>query len=195
MAKFMKNPKNKTVKKLVKTKIAGVLLLVLSVVGLGAYKRDLFPIINIAAEYFSDILFRGPLLPGEVIAVHDGDTITMTGEKEYIRVRLYGIDAPELSQEYGETSKDYLISLIGDKQVTLEIMDTDRYGRTVGIITSDGININEAMLNTGNAWFYGNYCGRIFCKRWETLSDSAKNKKAGLWLKGNPIPPWEFRRK
>ncbi|MDR3260216.1 MAG: hypothetical protein LBT78_00095 [Tannerella sp.] len=51
------------------------------------------------------LLFSGftqERLTGRVVKVQDGDTITiLTSEKEQIKIRLYGIDAPEKSQDYG----------------------------------------------------------------------------------------------
>ncbi|OYW11352.1 MAG: hypothetical protein B7Z55_19425, partial [Planctomycetales bacterium 12-60-4] len=48
-------------------------------------------------------------ITGKVVGVHDGDTITLlTAEKEQVKVRLEGIDAPELKQAFGNASKQSL---------------------------------------------------------------------------------------
>ena len=52
---------------------------------------------------------------GKVIKVSDGDTITVLQDKRQIKVRLYGIDAPELKQPYGKKSKQFLSNLITGK--------------------------------------------------------------------------------
>ncbi len=50
-------------------------------------------------------------LSGKVISIHDGDTITILQGKQQIKVRLFGIDAPELKQPYGKKSKQFLANL------------------------------------------------------------------------------------
>ena len=71
--------------------------------------------------------------PAEVVNVHDGDTITVKQGWQKVKVRLCGIDAPELAQPLGMQSRDHLRSLIAraGNQVNLYISDIDRYGRKV----------------------------------------------------------------
>ena len=73
-------------------------------------------------------------LEGEVINVTDGDTIKiLTSERQQIKVRLYGIDAPEKKQPYGTAAKLYLADLIAGKTVQIEKRGKDRYKRVLGI--------------------------------------------------------------
>ena len=51
-------------------------------------------------------------ISGKVIRVSDGDTLLLQSGSQRIKVRMYGIDAPELKQSYGEDSKSYLESNI-----------------------------------------------------------------------------------
>ena len=53
--------------------------------------------------------------PVKVVKISDGDTITVLNGKEQTKVRLYGIDAPELKQPYGKKSKQFLANLIAGK--------------------------------------------------------------------------------
>jgi len=71
---------------------------------------------------------------GKVVSIHDGDTITVLSGKEQIKVRLYGIDAPEKKQDYGQRSKQFLASLIAGQVIEVEPKGKDRYKRTLGII-------------------------------------------------------------
>ncbi|WP_346746950.1 thermonuclease family protein, partial [uncultured Campylobacter sp.] len=69
--------------------------------------------------------------PAKVIKISDGDTITiLTQQRKQIKVRFYGIDAPELKQPYGKKSKQFLANLIAGKVVEVEENGKDRYKRT-----------------------------------------------------------------
>ncbi|MDO9620563.1 MAG: thermonuclease family protein, partial [Moraxellaceae bacterium] len=74
-------------------------------------------------------------LTGLVIHVGDGDSITLLDEQQQRhRIRLAEIDAPELGQAYGQASRRALKELIGQQQVRIHLLDTDQYGRIVGIV-------------------------------------------------------------
>ncbi len=73
-------------------------------------------------------------------------------------------------------------------------MDTDRYGRTVGVVMADGKCLNEELVKAGFAWLYGQYCKASFCSQWNQYQDTARSWKIGLWSMSNPVPPLEFRR-
>ncbi|MGL5277489.1 MAG: thermonuclease family protein [Cetobacterium sp.] len=130
---------------------------------------------------------------GKVIKVADGDTITVLKDGEKVRVRFYGIDAPEKKQEYGIKSLDVLKKMIDGKIVEIDVKDKDQYGRVVGEVYYKGKNINLYMLETGNAWWYKQYSkGNL---EFAAAEEKAKLEGLGLWKEKNPTPPWEFRRK
>ena len=97
---------------------------------------------------------------GTITKVSDGDTIHVTTpERTKLKVRLYGIDAPETEkgnkrtgrinkpgQPYGEESWRALKRKIMGMQVRLDIMDVDRYKRMVGMIWIGDRNINLEMI-------------------------------------------------
>lgn len=136
------------------------------------------------------------VISGTVTKVHDGDSIhiTPTGGKRVV-IRLAAIDAPEISQEHGTVSRDYLRSLLMSKSATAHCNKQDKYGRQVCVVVRDGRDINVEMLSAGQAWYYSRFkdeqtiSNRRVYKRAET---SAKKKKLGLWL-SEPVPPWVFR--
>jgi endonuclease YncB( thermonuclease family) len=132
-------------------------------------------------------------LDGRVVGVSDGDTYTiLTQEKQQVKVRLHGIDCPESHQAFGSKAKQFASSLVFSKDVSVEIVDKDKYGRTVGIVTTnDGLNVNHAMLEFGFAWWYRQYAPEDTVLK--NLEEFARSKKIGLWADPNPIPPWEFR--
>ena len=72
---------------------------------------------------------------GRVIKITDGDTITvLNNDKQQIKVRLWGIDAPEKKQNFGNKSKRFLSDLISGQIVEIDEKGIDRYGRTLGIV-------------------------------------------------------------
>lgn len=132
-------------------------------------------------------------IKGKVIKVADGDTITILEENgDKMRVRFYGIDAPEKKQNYGIKSLDVLKDLIDKKEVEIEVKDKDQYGRVVGIVYYDKKNINLYMLETGNAWWYKQYSKHNI--EFKTAEEKAKLEKLGLWKEKNPTPPWIYRK-
>ena len=90
---------------------------------------------------------------GKVIRVSDGDTIVvLTQDKEQIKVRLNGIDAPEKKQPFGKQSTKFLANLVAGKTVEIKKEGNDRYGRMIGTIFLNGIDINKEMVSNGYAW-------------------------------------------
>ena len=127
--------------------------------------------------------------------VTDGDTIIVrTNDFEDIKIRLYGIDAPESKQKGGAEAVAALRPLQG-QIVTVTEMDTDRYGRTVGLVELDGVSVNLGLVAQGHAWHYPQYCKQeLVCGQIKAAEGEARQKKAGLWA-GSPVEPWKWRRK
>ncbi|MHB8883096.1 MAG: thermonuclease family protein [Thermodesulfovibrionales bacterium] len=141
-------------------------------------------------------------LHGKITKVSDGDTVKLApsmGGKP-IRVRLYGIDAPEIrhgrkeGQNYGDDAKEALRSIVLRQDVSVEDMDTDRYGRTVGRIWKGKQDVNLEMVKLGYDWAYVQYLKRPHASEYLAAEKEARQKKLGLWADRNPTPPWEFRK-
>lgn len=132
---------------------------------------------------------------GKVVAVTDGDTIKVLQDGNQKKVRLYGVDTPEKKQAFGQKAKDFTASLVAGKMVAVEPVDQDRYGRTVGLVTVDGLSLNEELVKKGFAWVYRQYCKRGECSEWLVFESQAKAAKIGLWADFAPVPPWEWRKK
>lgn len=137
-------------------------------------------------------VLAGPVIRGRVVAVHDGDTLTVLDHyrREY-RIRLHQIDAPEKDQDYGTRSKQSLSQLVYRREVAVEVMTTDRYHRYVGKVALAGYDINLEQVARGMAWVYRQY-GKD--PRYIEAEDAARRARIGLWAKKRPIPPWEFRK-
>jgi endonuclease YncB( thermonuclease family) len=102
----------------------------------------------------------------------DGDTIvlkTTSGKQE--RIRLYGVDAPELHQRGGKAAANFAESLLRSENVSLRVMDTDQYNRIVAIvILKDGRMLNEGLVKAGHAWVYRAHChDEPMCSSWYAL--------------------------
>jgi endonuclease YncB( thermonuclease family) len=128
----------------------------------------------------------------KVIGIKDGDTIELLRNGKPETVRLFGVDTPEKTQEYGERSKQFTSDLAFGKTVRLIVNNTDRYGRTVGtIILQDGRSLNEELVRNGYAWHYKAYSND---RTLANLEADARRFKRGLWQAPNPIAPWDFRK-
>ena len=97
------------------------------------------------------------VLKGLVEYVTDGDTINVKSEDKIYVIRLYGIDAPEKNQPYGNKITTFLKDKLESKQVTINFSSKDRYGRIIGKVYYDGIFINELLIKIGGAWHYKQY--------------------------------------
>ena len=107
--------------------------------------------------------------------------------------RLHGIDTPEREQPYGKQATRNLDKLIGRTVFVVE-RDTDRYGRLVGTLyTPEGVNVNLEMVCNGSAWWYERYAKNN--RAMSACQTEAKGAGLGLWESGDPMPPWEWRRR
>jgi len=139
------------------------------------------------------------VITGRVIAVSDGDTLTIldTERKQY-KIRLGGIDAPEMSQSFGQRSKRSLSDLVFTQTVEVETHKSDRYGRLVGKVLHQGTDINLQQVRLGMAWHYKDYANEQSAEDRETYAaaeEAALNSKLGLWSEAVPMPPWAWRKK
>jgi micrococcal nuclease len=131
---------------------------------------------------------------GRVVSVSDGDTITvLTDQKEQIKIRLWGIDAPEAKQAYGSKAREELAGLVAGKRVEYDPKQKDRYGRIVSKVSVNGKDAGGEMLRKGFAWWYREYAKKA--EYYQKLEQEAREARRGLWKDKEPIPPWEFRKK
>ncbi|MDP2100859.1 MAG: thermonuclease family protein [Methylotenera sp.] len=132
-------------------------------------------------------------IEGRVVGVSDGDTLTiLDADNAQFKIRLAAIDAPEKAQAFGQRGKEKLSDICYGKHASVTVVDTDRYGRTVGEVVCDGTNANETMIKSGLAWVYRKYAkgyGHLYA-----FEEEAKAAKRGLWADPNPTAPWEWRK-
>lgn len=135
----------------------------------------------------------GNTLTGRVVAVHDGDTLTMQSGSFLYKVRLSDVDAPEMGQVFGKQARQYTEQMVLGSWVRVNVALIDRHGRRVGeVIVEDGWVLNEELVHAGLAWYYRVHPVRN--DRLQKLEQYAFSKKLGLWVEPDPLPPWEFRR-
>ncbi len=148
---------------------------------------------------FLSNIVNAKTIEGLVVGVADGDTITVLDQqKNTYKIRLQGIDAPEKKQAFGEKSKQSLHDLVHGKQVRIEYDKEDKYGRIVGKITLDDLDICLQQLVLGMAWHYKKYQNEQSVADRVVYNDAelkSKSLKLGLWTDDMPMPPWEFRKK
>ena len=129
--------------------------------------------------------------PLENIRVIDGDTIRAEAKGKEIKIRLVEIDAPEMNQPFGAQSKSFLNRLLYEKDVTLIAQGEDRYGRVLGNLFSNELNVNMLMVKFGFAWVYDEYAKNSSLYKYQ---DQAKAENLGLWRAKDPIAPWVWRK-
>ncbi|ECH3659832.1 thermonuclease family protein [Campylobacter upsaliensis] len=137
-------------------------------------------------------------LTGKVSRVIDGDTIELLAKTSKtnpyyhiakLKIRLYGIDAPELKQAYGKEAKEFLSALVLKQEVSLIIENKDKYDRFVGTLFLKGQDINKEMVKNGYAHAY-----ESFSKKYLAEQADAKMFKLGLWQDEKAVKPSEFRK-
>ena len=125
--------------------------------------------------------------------VIDGDTIVV-GD---VKVRLEGIDAPELGQTCGggwlaswpcgQEAASHLSRLVRDRVVHCDSLGTDAYGRMLGSCTTEGLDLNADMVRNGLAWAFVKYSTRF-----SVLEADARARRVGIWS-GEAKPAWVWR--
>jgi endonuclease YncB( thermonuclease family) len=132
---------------------------------------------------------------GTVGKIFDGDSFLVRPAKgRDVDVRLQDIDAPEKSQPYGNTARAALVKLIGERQVFVDVIETDHYGRKVVRVyrEPDRLDIAKALVRDGHAWVYRR---TIHDRSLIELEEAARAKHLGLWAlpETDRLPPWQYR--
>ncbi|MFN7749686.1 MAG: thermonuclease family protein [Cyclobacteriaceae bacterium] len=131
-------------------------------------------------------------IAGKVVNVIDGNTVEIISiDLERMKIYFFGIDAPELDQEYGDRAKKLMEKITLNKNVVVQITGKDRLGQRIGIVLVEGnVDPRLEMLKQGLAWT----AEKNAIPELESLKELARAKKRGLWRQDNPVPPWVFRR-
>ncbi|MFW5886455.1 MAG: thermonuclease family protein [Bacteroidota bacterium] len=133
---------------------------------------------------------------GKIIQVIDGDSFIVEmidGTKE--KVTFYGIDAPELDQEYGKAAKNYLKKYLYT-MVDLEYKNRNTDAEMMAIVyyldqEESKVNLNYEVVENGLAW-KNKYTDD---NQLDRIEKKARRKKIGLWKNPRAIEPWEWKEK
>lgn len=141
-------------------------------------------------------LANGETWTGKVVGIQDGDTITILRNGRQARVRLDGVDCPELGQPFGRNARERVSALAFGRVVVVRESSgragRDGYGRVLGqVILTDGRNLNRLLVAEGLAWWYRRYAPRDVGLA--ELEERAREARLGLWADEDPQPPWLWR--
>jgi micrococcal nuclease len=120
----------------------------------------------------------GKTFDATVVRIADGDSVEIirTGDRQPFRVRLQGVDAPELGESFSREAQLLLRQLLLDKRVNVSGRDVDRYGRLVARLVIGGQDASHALLAAGLA------CQRFAIDAALAKSESqARSAGLGFW--------------
>jgi len=117
---------------------------------------------------------------GWVSWVMDGDTVLLVreGQHEPVKLRIDGIDAPEMCQPGGAQARDALIRWVMHKSVQVLDLGQDVYGRQIGRLTLNGVDLGAEMVRSGMAWAYRFRTGK---GPYALLQKQAQTQKIGVF--------------
>ncbi len=131
---------------------------------------------------------------GTVTQVRDGDTVWVQplhgGEVQ--KVRLLGLDAPEICQPWGLQSRDALHAVLHAHVVEVQGQYRDSYGRLLAHLSRQGRDVGAWMVANGHAWSYS-YRGRPAA--YEAQQTAAQNQHLGLFADPQAMQPRWFRKR
>ena len=148
-------------------------------------------IFNSTLVGLNDSNLKHSLRKVKVIRVYDGDSIYVQDEFSFYPVRLAYIDAPEKGQPFSEKARGYLVQLLKNRLVFLDIIAKDKYDRVLAEVFYNNLNINKEMVQNGYAWCYRQFGHSDYLE----LETASKLKRLGVWSLSSPEPPWHFRKR
>ena len=126
--------------------------------------------------------------------VTDGDTLWVRfaeGGKP-VKIRIDGIDAPEICQAGGQAARTALASRVARREVSVAVRRYDDYGRAVASVQIGAEDVGGWMVSRGHAWSY--HYGREGGP-YQKLQTQAQLAGKGLFADSQALPPRLFRRR
>lgn len=140
------------------------------------------------------LTLRAEVFFARATSVPDGDTLWVQPEAGggTRKLRLQGIDAPEICQSAGVTARDALRALVADKRLQVTVKYQDDYGRGLARITVEGRDVGAALVQQGQAW----------SDRWRRSlgpyaqqESEARQAGRGLFAQADAELPRDFRKR
>jgi len=127
----------------------------------------------------------------KVLRVVDGDTlIVRAAGREDVKIRLYGLGAPE-GRPLGGVPATAALNPLKGRTVTVREMGADHFNRKVALVEYDGRTVNVDLAAQGRAWYSGQYCrSPSICGRIKAAESEARAARKGIWASDDPSPPW-----
>jgi endonuclease YncB( thermonuclease family) len=157
--------------------------------------KTLIVVLAIAASALVAPEVRAASLFGRVVEVNSGDVITVFNLNRPVRVKLLGVDAPEMDQAFGDVARKHLFDLVYDQSVVVEYSGISADGSLGGRVLLNSTDIGAQMIRDGAAWFDLNNFSRLSETDREVYRQSeeaARSERRGLWQAEHPTAPWEF---
>ena len=136
-------------------------------------------------------------LQGKVVAVLDGERITVIKMNQPMQIRLLGIAAPAKNQPYADVATQHLSQLVAGKFVVVQGTRLEQDGTLVGRVMLNDQDLGAQMVRDGVAW-YNKLEGSDLSEQERTVylscEQAARSERRGIWQDTAPIAPWEFRR-
>jgi endonuclease YncB( thermonuclease family) len=126
---------------------------------------------------------------GTLVAIHDGDTLTVLVDRRQVKVRIADIDAPEAKQAFGTRSRQALATLCHQKSAQVIDKGLDRYGRAIGIVSCAGSDAATEQVRAGMAWVFTRYASPD--SPLYAFETEARAARRGLWSDPHAVAPWE----
>lgn len=154
-----------------------------------------------AAQDIQEPLPRFPIDPLRLVSeevftatirnVEDGDSVLIKELQRSRALRIDGVDAPELSQDFGPEAKAFLAELVLGKVVTVRLLSRAPAGEeSVAKLEIGNADVSAALIRSGMAWFCGQFTENRNLKNAEA---DAREARRGLWRASRPSPPWHHR--
>jgi micrococcal nuclease len=132
-------------------------------------------------------------LQGTVTRISDGDTVWIrtSSSSRPIKVRIQGVDAPEICQAGGQQARDALRTRLLSQTVLLKARSKDDFGRTLGTIEHAGQDVGQWLVRQGHAWSYSfRHRPSVYAKE----QAAAQAQRLGVWQQAKPQEPRAFRK-
>jgi micrococcal nuclease len=136
-----------------------------------------------------------PAWAGVVTHVTDGDTLWVKadGATESTKIRLRGLDAPEICQHWGPQAQALLVDRALHQTARVQVYARDRYGRQIAQVLVGGEDLTAFMVREGGAWAETRVHGH---GRYSDLQAQARSSQRGLWAQAKePEHPAHFRQR